>query len=377
MASPLTTAGTLYAGLMSGTSLDGVDGVIARFDQQGQPTFLAMASCPLPDSLRQQLLELNTPGENELHKAAMASNALAKVYAQTIAQLLKKTGLNAKQIEAIGAHGQTVRHQPQLGYSIQLNAPALLAELTQIAVIADFRARDIAAQGQGAPLVPAFHQELFQSDAPCVVLNLGGIANISVIRKTGDVQGFDTGPANMLLDAWIQKHQQFSYDKEGAWAKGGTANMPLVDYLIASEPWLQQPPPKSTGRDLFNLSWLEKRLANSPHNLSTLAPQDIQASLLVFTARTIAQAIRQAAPNRSTVIACGGGALNSALLHGLAEELPEHKIVSCRDYGIDVQAMEALAFAWLAWCWDHQKKAGRPAVTGAHASRILGCKYPA
>ena len=362
---------------MSGTSLDGVDGVIARFNPQGRPTFLAMASYPLPDALRQQLLELNLPGEDELHKAAMASNALAEIYAQTIAQLLKETGLHATEIEAIGAHGQTVRHQPQLGYSIQLNAPALLAELSQIAVIADFRARDIAAQGQGAPLVPAFHQELFQPDAPCVVLNLGGIANISVIRKTGDIQGFDTGPANMLLDAWIQKHQQRAYDSDGAWAKGGTPHMPLVDYLIASEPWLQQPPPKSTGRDLFNLGWLEKRLADSPHHLPTLSPQDIQASLLVFTARTIAQAIRQAAPDQSKVIACGGGALNSALLQCLANELPTHEIVSCRDYGIDAQAMEALAFAWLAWCWDHGKKAGRPAVTGARASRILGCKYPA
>src|SRR5699024_7871274 len=208
MASHSATVETLYAGLMSGTSLDGVDGVIARFNPQGRPTFLAMASCPLPDALSPQLLELNLPGEDDLHKAAMASNALAEIYAQTIAQLLKETGLHATEIEAIGAHGQTVRHQPQLGYSIQLNAPALLAELSQIAVIADFRARDIAAQGQGAPLVPAFHQELFQPDAPCVVLNLGGIANISVIRKTGDIQGFDTGPANMLLDAWIQKHQQ-------------------------------------------------------------------------------------------------------------------------------------------------------------------------
>jgi|SRR5690625_360604 len=376
-ASHVASTGTHYMGLMSGTSLDAVDGVVARFNNNGQPTLLAQTSCALPASLRQQLLALNTPGDNELHRAALASNALTQIYAQTVSQLLHQTGLTATQIQAIGAHGQTVRHRPELGYSIQLNAPALLAERSHIAVIADFRARDIAAQGQGAPLVPAFHQQLFQAQAPCVVLNLGGIANISIVHTDGTVSGFDTGPANMLLDAWIQKHQQRPYDKDGAWAAGGTAHEPLVDHLIASEPWLQQAPPKSTGRDLFNLEWLTQRLAHAPNNLSALAPQDIQASLLVFTARTIADAIHHAAPESATVIVCGGGARNGALLQRLASELPGHDVRPSNVYGIDVQAMEALAFAWLAWCWDHNKKAGRPDVTGAQASRLLGCKYPA
>ena len=379
-----------YIGLMSGTSVDGVDGVVARFDAAGRPELAGRASAPFPEGLRLELLALNHPGENELARAALASNALARVYADVVSQLLGSTGLTSHDIAAIGAHGQTVRHQPALGYTIQLNAPALLAELTDIAVVADFRTRDVAAGGQGAPLVPAFHAGVFGCGHTRVVLNLGGIANITVLRPGESPQGFDTGPANALMDMWCLEHTGMPYDANGDWGAQGMPLPDLLDHLIDSEPWFALPPPKSTGRDLFNRAWLDDRIsrvmlerstADAPGfrpaagNASAMSAVNIQATLRALTARAAADAIVQAAPEVTEVVVCGGGARNGALISELSSRLPCAVTIS-DTLGIAAQDVEALAFAWLAWAHHNKKPAGLPAVTGARGPRLLGATWP-
>ena len=379
-----------FIGLMSGTSTDGVDGVLAQLPDDASPapaphqapadasaapipasaiTVLADASLPLPASLRRELLALNTPGPDELARAALAANALADCYADTVAALLAQAGLRAADIRAIGAHGQTVRHAPESGYTLQINAPARLAERTGIAVVADFRSRDVAAGGQGAPLVPAFHAARFGCGTGRVVLNLGGIANITVLEDP--VRGFDTGPANMLMDAWIQRHQGRAYDHDGAWAARGRCHPGLLDALL-SEPWLALPPPKSTGRDLFNLDWLQARLDALPARPD---PADVQATLLRFSVETIAQAVVRHAPGARAVLACGGGALNPVFMQALSRALP-CPLGTTADHGVPVQSMEALAFAWLAQAHVLGRPACLPAVTGARHATIAGCLYP-
>lgn len=367
-------AGPYYIGLMSGTSTDGVDGVLANFQQAERPSIIAAASLPFPDTLRAEFLALNHPAHNELERSALAGIQLANLYADVVHQLLRDSGLRSKQVSAIGAHGQTVRHAPDAGYTVQINAPAHLAERTGIAVVADFRSRDIAAGGQGAPLVPIVHQALFAASGKNrVVLNLGGIANVTVLSADGKVLGFDTGPANVLLDTWIQEKKGCAYDRDGQWAASGNVNTALLDLLLASEPWLDVAPPKSTGRHLFNAQWLQARLeqANNRPN-----DADIQATLQAFTARTVALALARYAPDTQEVIVCGGGALNKSLMTHLAAELP-CPVRSSETLGVPVQLVEALAFAWLAHAWDHGVAGGLPAVTGAREPRILGCKYPA
>ena len=364
---------------MSGTSLDGVDAVLARFDPKGRPTVMARATSPFEPALREALFSLNTSGPDELARAALAANQLATVYAQLVAQTLKQAKLSAHQISAIGAHGQTVRHQPALGYTIQLNAPALLAELTGISVIADFRSRDVAAGGQGAPLVPVFHAGIFSTNYTRVILNLGGIANITILRPEADPVGFDTGPANALMDSWCQLHTGQSFDADGAWGAQGYVHIPLLERLISSEPWLKQPPPKSTGRDLFNLVWLEPRLQYCLGRLEpgqTLTPQDIQATLCRFTVATAVQSILAQAPDVQEVLVCGGGAHNQALLQGLKAALP-CPVLTTDAAGVGTQDVEALAFAWLAWAHQHGVAAGNPKVTGSRGARILGASWPA
>src|SRR5690554_3609628 len=248
----------IYVGLMSGTSLDAVDAVVLRMHGPGQGKVVGGASLDIPPALRAELLALNTPGHDELGRAALASSQLAQVYAQAVGDALASTGLAASDISAMGAHGQTVRHRPDMGYTIQLNAPALLAELTGIDVIADFRTRDMAAGGQGAPLVPAFHAALFASDKTRVILNLGGIANITILGRDGSIRGFDTGPANMLMDAWIHRHRQLPFDADGTWAASASPSAALLASMLA-DPWFALPPPKSTGRDDFNEAWLESK----------------------------------------------------------------------------------------------------------------------
>lgn len=372
-----------YIGLMSGTSLDAVDGVVADFEAQ-PVRVLAEASETLPDCLREELLALNQPGTNELHRAALAANRLADAHAQVVQALLARLPARSRSlVRAIGAHGQTVRHRPELGYSIQLNAPARLAEAVRLPVVADFRARDVAAGGQGAPLVPAFHQAVFAGKHERVILNLGGIANVSILpaRSAGTAavpRGFDTGPANMLLDLWCQRHTGQPYDRDGQWARQGRVDQALLSYLLASEPWLQQMPPKSTGRDLFNATWLDARLHQFAATAGSVpGPADVQATLAAFTAETAAAAIRAHAPWAREVFACGGGAHNPVLLSELAARLPGLRVSTTLELGVPPPQVEALAFAWLARAHVLGMPANVPAVTGAAGGRVLGAYYPA
>jgi len=371
MASQPTDDPRLYIGLMSGTSLDGIDGVL--FDSQT----LAVAGhvhTPFTPALRDELLALNTPGDNELHRAALAANAVARAYADVVAQLLEATGTRRDEIAALGAHGQTVRHQPRGfdGYTTQLLNGALLAEQTGIDVVCDLRSRDVAAGGQGAPLVPAFHRAIFATDGQdTAVLNLGGISNLSLLFADGRTGGFDCGPANCLMDGWIARHQPGqSFDAGGAWAATGRASPALLATLLA-EPFFAAPPPKSTGRDLFHMAWLQARL------LPGLAPQDVQATLLELSARCVADALHAQMPEARRLIACGGGALNGRLMQRLADLLPGVAVSTSAGLGLPVDQVEAAAFAWLAQCFKEKRPGNLPAVTGAAGLRLLGCLHPA
>jgi anhydro-N-acetylmuramic acid kinase len=367
---------------MSGTSLDGVDAVLARFDSQGRPTLLSRSSIDFPPALQAELLALNASGPDELGRAALAANTLVKLYARAVEHTLALAEVSPKQVSALGAHGQTVRHRPELGYTIQLNAPALLAELTGISVIADFRSRDVAAGGQGAPLVPIFHAGIFSVPHTRVIVNLGGIANITVLRPQQPPFGFDTGPANVLMDMWCAQHTGHNFDQNGAWGADGEPNRALLSVLIGSEPWFAQPAPKSTGRDLFNREWLEKRLTqfgmhtHQPDALTDTIKQNIQATLRLLTAETVAQCLRTYASDVQEVLVCGGGARNTALMLDLQRLIP-CPVRTTQSVGIETQDVEALAFAWLAWAHKHGVAAGHPAVTGAAGQRILGACWPA
>ena len=366
----------LYIGLMSGTSLDGVDGVLVDF--LGHTQVLQHASCSFNVGLRAELLALNTPGDNELHRAALAANALVGCYAEVVQLLLQRAGLPASGVRAIGAHGQTVRHRPQMfdgtGYTLQLNNPALLAERCGIAVVADFRSRDVAAGGQGAPLVPAFHQSVFgQAGQTQLVLNIGGISNLSVLPADGAVGGFDCGPGNALMDAWCQRHTGQPYDDNGAWAASGNVLPTLLEQLL-QEPFLQQPPPKSTGRDLFSLDWLQQALATLPAGTRA---EDVQATLTEFTARACADSALRWGLDATQLLVCGGGALNGQLMARIGALLPGMQVRSTAASGLPPLQVEAAAFAWLA----RQTLLGLPGnlarVTGAHGPRVLGAIYPA
>jgi len=374
LVNPSTTNAQLYIGLMSGTSVDGVDGVLVRLGDGAAPAVLASASLPMPADLRRELLALNQSGDDELARAALAANALARLYAQAVAALLQQAGVAAGDVTAIGAHGQTVRHRPDLGYTVQLNAPAVLAELAGIDVVADFRSRDVAAGGQGAPLVPPFHAAIFGAPQGRAVLNLGGIANVTLLEPGHAPRGFDTGPANVLLDGWCQRHLGRPYDADGRWAATGQVLAPLLEQMLASEPWFALPPPKSTGRDLFNMQWLDDRLAafDGPKP----APQDVQATLQRLTARTVANAVDAAAAGTQDVFVCGGGARNPGLMRELAYCL-QRPVHATDALGVPAQEVEALAFAWLAQAFVQRRPAGLPAVTGARGPRILGALYPA
>jgi len=368
------TPGRLFIGLMSGTSMDGADGVLVRLDAGQAPQVLASAGHPMPDALRAELLALNHSGADELQRATLAGQALARLYAEVVRALLGQAGLPASAVCAIGAHGQTVRHRPDLGYTVQLNAPALLAELTGIDVVADFRSRDVAAGGQGAPLVPPFHAAMFQAAHARAVLNLGGIANLTLLAPAQPPRGFDTGPANVLLDTWCHRHTGRAYDEDGRWAATGQVQAALLEHLLASEPWLALPPPKSTGRDLFNAAWLDQRLQD--YDGPALAPQDVQATLLRFTARTVADALEAAAPATRDVLVCGGGARNPGLMRELAACL-QRPVQATDAAGVPAQWVEAMAFAWLAQACLDRTPAGVPQVTGARGPRVLGALYPA
>ena len=367
---------------MSGTSLDGVDGVIARFATgSSRPEVVAHDHVGFSPALKSELAALNAAGNDEIHRGALAANSLARHYAELVSRLLSAAGMSTGQITAIGCHGQTVRHRPGefdgTGYTVQLNAPALLAELSGIDVIADFRARDVAAAGQGAPLGPAFHRAFFQrSDAVTAVLNLGGIANVTLLPGDDEpVIGFDCGPANGLLDLWCERSTGQPFDVDGQWAATGQADPRLLAELLA-EPFFAKPPPKSTGRDLLNAAWLDARLVSADAS-ARLQPADIQATLAELTARACAEAIDAWATSASEVIVCGGGARNSHLMGRLAEMLRPRAVVESGERGLPPEQIEAAGFAWLARAFVEREPASIATVTGAAGARLLGALYPA
>jgi anhydro-N-acetylmuramic acid kinase len=368
-----------YVGLMSGTSMDGVDGVLGLIGPDGQwQGSLAHAHEPFDASLRAELMALNTPGSDEIHRAALAGQALSRAYARVTQQLLPALP-EGTTVRALGAHGQTVRHRPELGYTTQLLAPALLAEITGVDVVADLRSRDVAAGGQGAPLVPIFHQAVMASPQHGVaVLNVGGIANVSLLRPGHTPLGFDTGPGNVLMDLWCQQQRGLPYDADGAWAASGTAQPDWLALALA-EPYFALPAPKSTGRDLFHAAWLQGWLARcglSPHDAS-LRGADVQATLCALTAQSCAHAI---GPGALEVLVCGGGALNGHFMHSLQSALKTQgsraQVQSTEARGLPPMEVEAAAFAWLAWACVNRQPGNVPAVTGAAGPRVLGAIYP-
>jgi len=353
---------------------------------------IAHHSLPFSVSLKAEMLALNTAGGNELHRASLAANQLVLLYAQVVAGLLYTAELDSEQIVAIGAHGQTVRHCPSGsaadggGYTIQLNNPALLAERTGIDVVADLRSRDVAAGGQGAPLVPAFHKAVFgQTGQNIAVLNIGGIANLSLLHADGIVQGFDTGPGNVLMDAWIAKYKDVAFDAAGAWASSGEVISPLLKRFLA-DPYFLKSIPKSTGRDLFSLAWLDGHVAHFM-KMNTLLSQDlmptyVQATLAELTAQSIAQSLVQYAPSFEALYVCGGGALNHFLMRRLQTLLPTVQIQTTDVLDIPVMQVEAAAFAWLAKQCVNRVPLDLQKITGASkdsrfSSRVLGAVYPA
>ena len=377
----------LYVGLMSGTSLDGIDGVLVAFERSegAAPLLLrvlAHAHAPYPAALASEFLRLNTRGGvDELHRSALAANALARLSADVVTELLDTARLPAAQVRAIGSHGQTVRHQPGAhdgcGYTLQVDNPALLAELTGIDVVADLRRRDVAAGGQGAPLVPAFHRAAFGRPGETVaVLNIGGIANLTVLHADGNVLGFDCGPGNALMDGWWQRHGEAQdpgvrYDAGGAWAAAGAVHGPLLQALRAA-PYFHLPAPKSTGRDLFHATWLDAVLAA----LDPLPAQDVQATLAELTASVCADDIRRLAGAARRVLVCGGGAFNMHFMARLRALLPDHEVAPTDAAGLPALQVEAAAFAWLARACVQRTPLDLGAVTGARGARILGALYP-
>jgi len=364
------TASELYLGIMSGTSLDGIDVALVEF-KESKPRLLASHYQPYPPSLKDGLLELHQPGFDEIHRTQLASLALARAYADATHALLNKTGISPQLVLAIGCHGQTIRHRPEQGYTVQLGNGALLAELTGIHVVSDFRSRDIAAGGQGAPLVPAFHDMMLRHPTiHRVILNLGGIANLTDLRPGHGTTGLDSGPGNLLLDSWISKHHGRPYDENGEWAASGKIIPELLQRMLA-EPYFSEPPPKSTGRDLFNLAWLEHQLDG------TESPADVQATLLALTCDSIAQALGRFCADAEELYLCGGGAHNSALASLLQQRLPDCHIRKTDALGIPADWMEAIAFAWLARQTMTLQPGNLPAATGASHPCVLGAIYPA
>jgi anhydro-N-acetylmuramic acid kinase len=376
-------------GLMSGTSVDAVDGVLVEFQSDSpsaQFRTLAFASKAMPAGLRRSLLDLQQPGHDELARAALASLALTDLYAEVSHELIARfdTGQTSakpdpgSKIAAIGAHGQTVRHRPELGYTLQLIDGARLAEITGCPAVVDFRSGDVAAGGQGAPLVPAFHALAFGSaDKRRAIVNIGGIANVSLLPVGGgSVTGFDTGPGNLLMDAWCERHLGTPFDRDGDWAAGGKLDRALLDAMLA-EPYFDLPAPKSTGRDLFTLDWLERQLAARSPTGSDAKPtaRDVQTTLAELTALTIGRACRDFGAGEIRV--CGGGALNACLMRRIAGIAAPIEVTSTAEIGIDPLAVEALAFAWLARQRILNRPGNLPAVTGARGPRVLGAIYPA
>lgn len=358
-----------YIGLMSGTSMDGIDAVVASFSDR-RVTIAGSLQKAYPDTLRRALLNaVSTPVDQAIANIGSLDRQVGECFRDAANELLRTTGIAAEEIQAIGSHGQTVRHQPDAvtPYSLQIGNPALIADGTGISTVGDFRSADIAAGGQGAPLVPPFHEWLFgEEGTDRVILNIGGIANITVLRGDGSpVLGFDTGPGNTLLDRWVQTHKQLRFDEGGAWAASGECVDALLDDMLAC-PYFELAPPKSTGLDDFNLAWLEQ------YDPGRYAPADVQATLAELTARTIADCVREQAPATTEIYVCGGGAHNADMLQRLARNLPETTVASTNAVGLDPDWVEAVAFAWLAMRTTRQETGNLPSVTGASRKVVLG-----
>ncbi len=372
-----------YIGIMSGTSMDGIDAVLAEISDDGQTSVLCHKDVPFEQSLKNTYFDLQSPSQNELHKEALAANHLAQHYHLACVAILQEAKLQPSDIRAIGAHGQTIRHQPQahdgIGYTKQSLNPALLAELAGIDVIADFRSRDIAAGGQGAPLVPAFHAAQFGCKEDLAILNIGGIANLSLIPANQEEKmiGFDCGPGNVLMDHWVQQSLGQSFDDDGQWAAKGQVIEKLLSSML-SDDYFKKVPPKSTGRDLFNPGWLNHHL--TMNDCLNQKPEDVQATLLALTAQSIAQDLKQYASTIQRLLICGGGIKNKQLIAQIKNAcswIPHENIQSTAAKGVDPQTVEATAFAWLAWAHQRKQPANLPAVTGAKGLRVLGAHYPA
>ena len=363
-----------YAGLMSGTSLDGIDAVLVDITADCCQV-LAATHDDYPQALLARLRQaIETPTQVGLDELGELDTLVGEAFAAAALNLLRSSAVPATQVRAIGSHGQTMRHQPRgaAAFSLQIGDANIIAERTGIDVVADFRRRDVAAGGEGAPLVPAFHAALFASPGQTrVVANIGGIANITLLQADGAVTGFDTGPGNCLMDGWTQRHCQLAFDCDGALAAAGQVYEPLLARLL-TEPYLALPAPKSTGRELFNLPWLQERL----HEIR-LSPQDMLATLCQYTAETLAGAIAQAGAGAiAELLVCGGGALNPQLLQRLSRLLPATPVCSTAQYGIAPLHVEAAAFAWMAQQHVQRLPANLPAVTGARGLRCLGALYP-
>jgi anhydro-N-acetylmuramic acid kinase len=359
----------LYIGLMSGTSADGIDAALVDF-QHAQPQLIATHYVPYPTQIRQAIFDLCQPGADEINRLGVLDVLLGKAFASAANTLLQKNNLTATAVRAIGSHGQTVRHHPTRQFSLQIGDPNIIASETGITTVADFRRRDMAHGGQGAPLVPAFHQAIFASDTiDRAIVNIGGIANITLLpaHAPQSILGFDTGPGNTLLDGWVEKHLQKSYDEKGVWAAQGKVDEDLLKNLL-SDPFFKMGPPKSTGREHFNFAWLKNFL------LPSMSAVNIQATLVELTARTIIDAIKNYFSG-GEILVCGGGVHNELLMKRLRELAAPLTVDSAFKYGIAPDWVEAIAFAWLAKQTLEKTPGNIPAVTGARKAAILGGVY--
>jgi anhydro-N-acetylmuramic acid kinase len=365
----------LFLGLISGTSADGIDAALVRFDDGGRHASLAFGrTYPWDEKLRARLVELGQHAAKlDLDEIGELDVRIARAFANAALQALADSGTRAGQVAAIGSHGQTLRHRPHGPYpfTMQLGDPSTIAEHTGIRVVADFRRRDVAAGGHGAPLLPGLHAALLHSpDEDRAVLNLGGIANLTLLPANGEVRGFDTGPANALMDAWCLRHRGEPFDRDGRFAAEGRVDGALLSRLLA-EPWFAEPPPKSTGRDQFNLAWVAAHFAGCE------SPADVQATLLALTVRTAADALRRTQPGTRRLVVCGGGVHNPVLMAALADALPGCTVESTAAHGIDPDFVEAMGFAWLARQTLLGLPGNVPGVTGADGPRVLGGIFPA
>jgi anhydro-N-acetylmuramic acid kinase len=361
----------IYLGLISGTSMDAIDAALVDFDAAPLRIIATSATAFDPTLKRRISALIDRADRVALDEVGQIDVELAHAFARASLELMKSAGIGANRVTAIGSHGQTLRHRPDLPapFTWQIGDPNTLAEMTGISVVADFRRRDVAAGGQGAPLLPVFHDQVFRSDTEDrVIANLGGIANITILTHDSSVTGFDTGPANRLLDAWIALHQGKDFDAAGAWAASGQVDETLLRELL-DEPYLRLAPPKSTGRELFNLDWLQNKLG-----LFSRQPRDVQATLQQFTASSLAAAVRQYAPGASLYV-CGGGAHNAGLLNAIAALIAPSRVASTAALGLDPDYVEAVAFAWFAMRTLEGLTSSAGSVTGARGARILGGVY--